>query len=640
MALLGATCQVAGAIVPAALAQTEQPSIDLATLPSDAGTRLLGQSTEEEFFGYSVAAVGDVNGDGIDDIAVGAVGSDRDGEESVGRVYVVLGRQDLADGSDIELEGLDSPLGFVFEGVQTNDLVGGALSGVGDLNGDGFDDVAIGAFFADSEVGAENDTGQVYVVFGQGEPFPSEPLTKLDLDGANGFTAKGPFPDGITAAVAGAEDVNGDGYDDLVIGTTDAYPADVPSAGQGYIVFGSPSVGASGSVDLVSLRGSSGAVINGVEPFADLGRSVGGGGDVNGDGLGDAVFGAFGAAPGGVTLAGQVHVVLGRREPFPQRLEVSELNGSNGFTYECTKQGARCGISVDVLGDLNADGFDDIVFSGPGANVEGRVDAGQTYVVFGGADVGGDGTLSTDDLVAAVGVIINGAGEGDSSGLQVSSSGDWNGDGIADLVIGAAGASPLGRASAGAVYLLFGSPTFGSEGALNLADITPWEGHIILGATAGESAGFSTTGAGDFNGDGADDLLIGAYNASPGGVSRAGIAYVLWGQPDADGDGIVDPLDNCRDLENADQRDSNADGFGNVCDADLNDDCVVNIRDWLLMRNVLGTSDADADIDGDGVVTVADARVLFQNRLSPPGPSGITDRCETTYSDRIDAIPQ
>ncbi len=107
-----------------------------------------------------------------------------------------------------------------------------------------------------------------------------------------------------------------------------------------------------------------------------------------------------------------------------------------------------------------------------------------------------------------------------------------------------------------------------------------------------------------------------------------GIWQLPLGGADSDADGITDDADNCILTANANQRDTNGDGFGNLCDADLNDDCIVDVADFLIMRAVLGTDDADADLDGNGIVGRADLRLLLESRQSPPGPSGITDICE------------
>lgn len=96
------------------------------------------------------------------------------------------------------------------------------------------------------------------------------------------------------------------------------------------------------------------------------------------------------------------------------------------------------------------------------------------------------------------------------------------------------------------------------------------------------------------------------------------------GLPDADADGIADAVDNCRDHANASQRDTNSDGFGNVCDADLNNDAVVNVVDLSILRSQFFSDDADpdADLDGDGTVALSDLAIMRQLFFLPPGPQG------------------
>ena len=99
---------------------------------------------------------------------------------------------------------------------------------------------------------------------------------------------------------------------------------------------------------------------------------------------------------------------------------------------------------------------------------------------------------------------------------------------------------------------------------------------------------------------------------------------------DSDGDGVTDDVDNCTDVSNPGQLDSNGDGFGNACDADLNDDCVVNSTDLGLLRLVFFSNDADADLNGDGVVNSTDLGLMRLGFFQPPGPAAEPNDCTPT----------
>ncbi len=111
------------------------------------------------------------------------------------------------------------------------------------------------------------------------------------------------------------------------------------------------------------------------------------------------------------------------------------------------------------------------------------------------------------------------------------------------------------------------------------------------------------------------------------------IAWIKWSltpPPDADGDGVADANDNCVLAGNPDQRDTNGDGFGNVCDADLNGDCIVNPLDLAIFRSAFFGPGPDEDFDGDGVVNTADLSYMRTAFFEPPGPSGVTTDCSAT----------
>jgi hypothetical protein len=452
-----------------------------------------------DYAGRSVSGAGDVNGDGLSDLLIGASRAAPAGES-----YVVFGQ---ADNATVSLASLDEG-GFRIDGIDEGDRSGVSVSGAGDVNGDGLADLIIGAFIA-APGGVEN-AGESYVVFGKAD---SATVSLASLD-EGGFRIDGIDADDYSGfSVSGAGDVNGDGLADLLIGARGGDPGGIYNAGESYVVFGKAD---SAAVNLASL-GSDGFRIDGIDTVDRSGVSVSGAGDVNGDGLADLLIGAYNADPGGVGLAGESYVVFGKADGVA--VSLASL-GSGGFRIDGIDANDRSGRSVSGAGDVNGDGLADLIVGAAGAAPGGAGLAGESYVVFGKTD---SAAVSLASLGSG-GFRIDGIDAVDSSGSSVSGAGDVNGDGLADLIIGAPGGDPGAVNAAGESYVVFGKA---DDLPVSLASLGSG-GFRLDGIDASDQSGRSVSGAGDVNGDGLADLIVGASLADPGGVDRAGESYVVF----------------------------------------------------------------------------------------------------------------
>ncbi len=387
-----------------------------------------------------------------------------------------------------------------FWGEDSDDNAGSAVSGAGDVNGDGFDDLLIGAYL-DEDGGAS--AGQTYLVLGGSDGWSID----SDLSNADASFWGEDAGDYSGFKVAGAGDVNGDGYDDILIG---AYGDDDggSSAGQTYLILGKAS-GWSMDTDL----SSSDASFWGEDADDHSGYSVSGTGDVNGDGFDDILIGAMGDDDGG-SNAGQTYLILGKASGWSMDTDLSLSDAS--FRGEDADD--HSGHSVSGAGDVNGDGFDDILIGAYGDEDGGGFASGQTYLIFGRST-----GWSMDTDLSSADASFWGEDPNDYSGWMVSGSGDVNGDGYSDILIGAYGDDDAGS-DAGQTYLILGrvSP-WNMDTSLSDADASFW------GEDSSDRAGVALSCSGDVNGDGFDDILIGASRDEDGG-SNSGQTYLVLGK--------------------------------------------------------------------------------------------------------------
>ncbi|MCB9754064.1 MAG: FG-GAP repeat protein [Myxococcales bacterium] len=415
--------------------------------------------------------------------------------------------------------------GFAINGTLPQDHVGESIRSAGDVNGDGYDDIIVGAPVADA--GDVPNSGATYVVFGE-ENADTLFLANIE-ESERGFKILGAaLNDESGRSVSGVGDINGDGYGDLVLGAPNADPNGTNS-GRAFVILGKSD---NAPVDLQQVAmGVGGFMIEGQADINFAGYAASGAGDVNGDGLEDIVVGAFGFDVGDESFAGRAYVIFGKQNTDP--LSLSHIAaGLGGFAISGVSSGDFTGSAVRGAGDVNGDGFADLVVGAHGSSTSGTL-TGRAYVVFGKPD---NVNVDLNDVVAGVGgFMLEGEFEGDRAAFSVSGAGDVNGDGLDDVLIGAPRADPAGDAS-GRTYLIFGreetSPILLNDVVINSgAPNNP--GFVINGSFIRDYSGVSVDAAGDVNGDGLDDMIIGAYGADPNG-SQSGRAFVLYGKQDTD----------------------------------------------------------------------------------------------------------
>ncbi len=439
--------------------------VDLST----ADAKLVGEAAGD-YAGFDVSGAGDVDGDGHDDVLVSALYNDEAGDQA-GAAYIVRGPVM----GTLDLSLADAKL--VGEGASS--FAGVAASGAGDVDGDGHDDVLVGAN-TDSEGGSS--AGAAYLVRG--------PIAgTLDLSLADAKLVGEEDNDNAGYSVSGAGDVNDDGRADVLVDAA-FQSAGAPYAGAAYLVLGP----VSGTFDL-SLAD---AKLLG-EGTRDYVGKVSDAGDVDADGHDDLLVGASQNSDRGRN-SGAAYLVLG---PVTGTRDLSVADAK--LVGEATNDIA--GNSISGAGDVDGDGHDDVLV-GANRNDEGGTQAGAAYLVRGPVT----GTL---DLAFADAKLV-GENATDGLGISVSGAGDVDGDGHDDLLIGAF----MNDGDAGAAYLVLGPVTGNVDMAL--ADTK------LAGEEAGDQAGFNVAGSGDVDGDGLDDLLIGAILDDEGGAS-AGAAYLIYG---------------------------------------------------------------------------------------------------------------
>jgi hypothetical protein len=413
------------------------------------------------FYGYSVATAGDVDGDGYSDVIVGAINY-QNGEYEEGRAFLYRG----------SATGVSPTPSWTAEGNQVIARFGQSVASAGDVNGDGFDDVIVGAPQYDS---GSRDEGRAYIYLGSAAGLAASPSWIVNGNQDDAYLGQ---------SVATAGDVNGDGYADVLVG---AYGWDDGQANEGRVFL---YLGSASGPDTLPDWSYTSDVAN-----AYFGRSIATAGDVNGDGYDDVVIGAH-LLTSGATSEGKAFLFLGG---------AAGLAPSPSWSVTGNQGGAQLGISVATAGDVNGDGYADMIVGAPGIN-NGQVSEGRVAVYLGsaaGPDTTADWSFESNDPGAQL-------------GWSVAPAGDLNGDGFADVVVGAPLWGPT--TSKGRAYAFLGS-------AAGLAPQPVW---TVASDQDDGAFAQSVCAAGDVDGDGYGDLIVGAplYDH---GDSDEGSAFVYRG---------------------------------------------------------------------------------------------------------------
>jgi len=443
----------------------------------------------------------DFNGDGINDILIGAPLNNDGGSNSEGAAYIFFGASNLSGTKDTA--NTDEDVRLLGKGVE--DRLG-RFSNAGDFNGDGLDDIIVGAY-RNNDGGSDNE-GAAYIFFGATNLTGTKDTGTADEDvRILGKAAQ----DGLGLSVSNAGDVNGDGFDDFIIGAYRNDEGGTDSEGAAYIFFGSATL--SGDIDVGGAQ-SANFTILGKAANDNLGVSVSGVGDVNGDGFDDVIVGAYFNNDGGSNNEGAAYIFFG----------ASDLSGTKalglGQSADVTVLGKGTtdllGNIVSGAGDVNGDGFDDFIVGARQNNDGGSDNEGAAYVFFGASNL--SGTFDMGGGVQSPNVTIFGKATTDLLGNGIAGAGDVNGDGIDDIIVGAPNNNDGGTNNEGAAYIFFGASDLSGTKALGLgqsADFT------VLGEAVTDRLGVSVAGVGDVNADGIADILIGAQYGGPSNEGTA-----------------------------------------------------------------------------------------------------------------------
>ncbi|TXT64999.1 MAG: hypothetical protein BAJALOKI1v1_480008 [Promethearchaeota archaeon] len=440
--------------------------------------------------GQSLIGLGDINSDGYNDFALGAPNA----LGGKGVVYIFLGDDNLEWSKNLNVSNANAS----FIGENTGDFAGYSIAAGGDITGNEYDDFIIGAYGYNASNGFE---GKTYLIEGKGSGWTKN----MSLSTAKGSFIGENTNDNSGFCISGVGDVNGDNYNDFIIG---AYGHNVSDGfeGKSYLIRGKRT----GWINNNNLT-NAGAFFIGESSYDLSGMVLSGVGDVNSDNLDDILIGAPNNSEHGLST-GQVYLILGDANIWGNTYNLSSVDAS--FYGEF--MGDSLGDAMDGLGNVNNDNYDDFII-GARLNSDGASGAGKSYLFFGSSSGWSMDTNCSNANISFIGTNTN-----EESGSSLAGIGDINADGKDDFLIGAPNNSE-GANNRGKTYLFFGSD-FNGISTINLTEANA----SYIGENAYDLSGSSIAGAGDLNGDNSTDFFIGAYNNSEGG-NGAGKVYLCFG---------------------------------------------------------------------------------------------------------------
>jgi len=475
--------------------------------------------------GAAAIIAGDFNGDGASDIVFGAPLADGPGDARPegGEVYFFPGPFHAGDERDVAR----GEQRLTIYGADAGDLLGRSMA-AGDVNGDAVDDIVLGAPAGDGPAEDRQDAGEVRVVFGSAALGVGVDELDLARDDADAAIYGADDNDRAGYAVL-AEDVSGDGTDDVIIGAlwADGPAEGRPEGGEVYVVFGSMAL--AGGRDMKSQAPD--VVVYGAAAGDWLGEEVSAG-DINGDGRQGLVLPATFATGlrDETAAAGQTYVILA--PPGPQ-IDVAGVQ--QYLTVYGIDAGDQFGHSLGT-GDANGDGFADILLaavSSSGSGNQARL-AGEAALVLGRELAAGNDPPTVDLADGGAATVIYGASPGDRLGRSAAA-GDVNGDGIADLLVAAPGGDgeDASRNNAGEIYIILGSPSL--PGVIELS--RGGADAVLLGQDIDDTLGSEVSGkpallVTDVDDDGRGDVLAGAPRGDgpDGARTDAGEGYIFFAE--------------------------------------------------------------------------------------------------------------